>query len=929
MGAQQPRISFCQTRNGTAGRSSIRRFIRFRTGSSVRLMKRVVLPLAVLFLFSPFSVLQALCATLTVQLPGTGNGTVNSSPSGIACPGVCSYDFDSVSLFATAGSDSLFSGWGAACAGMENCSLTPLGTTTVTALFTLKSSPVTVSGSYYGELQKACENVAADGVVMVVAQEQPGDLNLARDISFTLKGGYDAAFSTNQNSSTLITGTVTLASGSATLENIAIGATAVSPVAAPSGILASPGNGQVNLTWNGVTNATSYNLYYSTLAGVSRANGTKITGTSNPSLTVTGLTNGVTYFMVVTAVSDTGESVESSQVIASPYVVTTATTLNSTSASVPLGTSISLTATVVPSSATGTVTFYDGSSILGSAPIASGSASLTTVSLSLGTHSLTAIYDGSSTHASSTSGALTVTVLPSTAIDTTPFAVSVAASASSYDPADLVDNSTFDYGVSINFTANTAQLSSGPVQTITSDGVTLLTTGGKSLTITKTSYGITISSAVAANVRYELTGTLAGTLTVTSSSVYQLYLNGTAITGYAGPALDLESTQKVFIVSAPGTSNTLADSSTRSMTMKAALYGKGAMVFSGSGGLSVTGSYKHGIFSNDYIRVRGGALNVAVSAKDAIRSVNGFIYDDGVLTVNATGTTTGDESKGIKVEGSETTGTGKGYIVINGGYITVTSVGKAISAGWDMDEDATTTDTSDDPAPYVTINNGIITATTTGTPYEYISNGVTVSCSPEGIEAKTDLTINSGYITINTTDDGLNAGSSITINGGYLYSASTSNDAIDSNGIMTITGGVIVAIGSAVPEAAFDCDQNTFTITGGTFVGIAGSTSTPTAGTCTQNTLILGSGTKGNTLALKAANGATAFSFAIPQTYATMLLSSPAITTGTRYTHYTGGSATADKLFKGLYLGNPSYSGGTAGSSFTVSSCVTNLGGGR
>jgi hypothetical protein len=59
-----------------------------------------------------------------------------------------------------------------------------------------------------------------------------------------------------------------------------------------------------------------------------------------------------------------------------------------------------------------------------------------------------------------------------------------------------------------------------------------------------------------------------------------------------------------------------------------------------------------------------------------------------------------------------------------------------------------------------------------------------------------------------------------------------------------------------------------------------------------------------------------------------MLLSSPNITTEKRYTVYTGGSASADKIFKGMYLGNFSYSNGTAGTSFTVSSCVTNLGGG-
>lgn len=514
-------------------------------------------------------------------------------------------------------------------------------------------------------------------------------------------------------------------------------------------------------------------------------------------------------------------------------------------------------------------------------------------------------------------------------IDPSPYAVSVAESATTYDPADIVANTTFAYTVMIDFTANTAQLSTGTAKDIAADGVTLVTDGSKSITVAKTTYGITITSTLEAAANYSLSGALNGTLTVSSNSACELYLNGVSISGSSGPAFNLNSSQKVFIVTAPGTVNTLTDQASRSgMTMKAALFGKGPIVFSGDGTLSVTGNYKHAIFSNDYIRVRNGTLQAAVTAKDAIRSINGFIFDDGALTINATGTTIDDESKGIKVEGSDDStynGAGKGYIVINGGYLTITSVGKAITAAWDIDEDPTTPATTDDPSPYVEINNGVITIVTTGTPYEYLSGGTKVSCSPEGIEAKSDLIINSGYFNIKSTDDALNAGNSITINGGYIYAASSTNDAIDSNGVMTIAGGVMVAIGARVPESAFDCDQNTFAVIGGTFVGIAGATSTPTATASTQNSVILGSMTAGKTMALKASDGTVAFAFTIPQSYTTMLFSSPHVETGITYTIYTGGTASADYAFNGLYLGSTSYSGGTAGTSFTVSKHVTDL----
>lgn len=509
----------------------------------------------------------------------------------------------------------------------------------------------------------------------------------------------------------------------------------------------------------------------------------------------------------------------------------------------------------------------------------------------------------------------------SSTIDISPYAASVAETAETYDEEDIVDSHTFDYIIDIDFTLNTAQPSTSTAQAITTDGVTVLTVGDTSVTVTQTDNGITISSTVSAPVRYDLSGELDGTLTVSSDDVYQLYLDGVAISGSEGPALDLESEQKAFIVSAPDTINTLADSS--SSSVKAALFGKGPMIFSGDGTISVAGNYKHGIFSNDYIRMCGGIIDVDVSARDAVRSVNAFIFDDGELTISATGTTTDDESKGIKVEGDDDSaaGAGKGYIVINGGYISVVSVGKAITAAWDIDED-TGSYTSGNPDPYVEINNGVIDITTTGTPYET----ATASCSPEGIEGKSGLTVNSGYLTINTTEDCLNAGGSIIINGGYLY-CKGGTDAVDANGALIITGGVLIAIGSTAPEGPFDCDQNTFAITGGTVVGIGGTTSRPSSASCTQNVVVLGSLTSGSTMAIKASDGTVAFAFTIPRSYATMLLSSPDLATGIRYTIYTGGTASADTTFGGLYLGNLGYTNGTAGSTFTISSIITKIGG--
>jgi fibronectin type 3 domain-containing protein len=95
---------------------------------------------------------------------------------------------------------------------------------------------------------------------------------------------------------------------------------------APSGVTATPGESQATIAWTAVPDATSYNIYWSTTSGVTPANGTAITGATNPYNLTTGLTDGTTYYFVVTAVNSNnsgGESAASSQVSCTPGPVPT------------------------------------------------------------------------------------------------------------------------------------------------------------------------------------------------------------------------------------------------------------------------------------------------------------------------------------------------------------------------------------------------------------------------------------------------------------------------------------------------------------------------------------------------------------------------------------------------------------------------------
>ncbi len=79
---------------------------------------------------------------------------------------------------------------------------------------------------------------------------------------------------------------------------------------------------------------------------------------------------------------------------------------------------MTLTATITPettgpASPTGTVEFFDGSTLLGSGTVSNDVATLITTALPLGTSSITATYEGDTNYAGSTSPAVSVTVVQS------------------------------------------------------------------------------------------------------------------------------------------------------------------------------------------------------------------------------------------------------------------------------------------------------------------------------------------------------------------------------------------------------------------------------------------------------------------------------------------------------------------------------------
>jgi len=107
------------------------------------------------------------------------------------------------------------------------------------------------------------------------------------------------------------------ATGESGNSNQAAATAAAAPVApaAPLNLTATGGNQQIALAWTASTGATSYHVKRATTNGGPYTTDASPTGTSYTDTTVT---NGTTYYYVVTAISAGGESANSNQASATP-----------------------------------------------------------------------------------------------------------------------------------------------------------------------------------------------------------------------------------------------------------------------------------------------------------------------------------------------------------------------------------------------------------------------------------------------------------------------------------------------------------------------------------------------------------------------------------------------------------------------------------
>ena len=92
-------------------------------------------------------------------------------------------------------------------------------------------------------------------------------------------------------------------------------------------------------------------------------------------------------------------------------VAASTTTIQSSGNPSAFGQPVTFTATVTGNSPTGTVQFFDGANALGSVALVGGVSTLVTSALTVGPHVITATYSGDANNATSTSSALTQSVI--------------------------------------------------------------------------------------------------------------------------------------------------------------------------------------------------------------------------------------------------------------------------------------------------------------------------------------------------------------------------------------------------------------------------------------------------------------------------------------------------------------------------------------
>lgn len=499
--------------------------------------------------------------------------------------------------------------------------------------------------------------------------------------------------------------------------------------------------------------------------------------------------------------------------------------------------------------------------------------------------------------------------------------------------------------------------------------------GVAGVTVTIAGNDVTVDHDSTEGINYVVTGTTTdGSLIINGKTNFGLTLNGVNITSASKTALDIECSGNAYLY-ATG-SNKLNDGTTEDH--KGAIFAKGKLLISGDGSLEVYGNYKNGIHGknsiviekgvNLYVKstenngiksggdmfINGGIINVEVSA-DGGKAINGdanVTINGGRTTVIATGNgtwevdetlSTGGDTKaaaGIGSDGNfymnggelyaKATGSGgkgvkadyEGYIT--GGKIRIITEGGLYYSNGTTENHNYTGNTDNLASAYTSSPKGMKMGGKDENEVAYggplvISGGDimirTSGNNAEGMESKGTLEISGGSVLVYAHDDAINSTGDMTISGGTVVAVGTNNDAIDANGNMYLKGGTIIACGANGAEAGIDInEQKKLYITGGYLFAIGGHVD-GNLGSTTQGIITASGSVSANSTVSVSNSSKTLYTFTMPPvSYSgnnTIIITMPELTSGSSYT-LTSGSSSASVTASNT-ISNSGMGGGPGG----------------
>lgn len=173
---------------------------------------------------------------------------------------------------------------------------------------------------------------------------------------------------------------------------------------------------------------------------------------------------------------------------------------------------------------------------------------------------------------------------------------------------------------------------------------------------------------ITAEGTYRLFGSLNGRITVAApkDAKVDIELNSVNISNGNGPAIQIDTADKVKIISAAGSDSTLSDGG----SSEGCIYSKEDLTIKGDGTIRIHGNVKNAVYSKNTLKITGGTLDI-FSQNNGLVGKDRVNIENGNITLNCA-------RDGIKATNEKEAG--KGTVSVTGGTINIEAGDDGIQA---------------------------------------------------------------------------------------------------------------------------------------------------------------------------------------------------------------------------------------------------------